>query len=1059
MRSSQNYRMRRAHRGQTLIIALAILFVLLFIGGLFVVQIARNLTAATRSKDTGNSQAFSEAGINFCANQLTYSEEGADWRPAPTPPFTSASDTVGVTDPDFRWLSKGFSRVFFNGGRALVRVVYEPRADDPRSQYLRIEAVGRPGDISQGDIDPTVFVQRGSLPPQLRREQVAYVQLGLTDYLFFVTNKDRTSYENFVGTPHLNASIAGQTPPATGGLRDTAFVVGDPTIAAHTTDGVNNGEVLYGAPMRFGGNVRIGGDSYFYLSPRLSYPAPAETILTSGSFNLAPTRLVANGACSGSATILDDNDLQAFVNTSLNTAPVAQAIEPSGCKAFSTIQGLVRDGSSAPDNIGFVRGIPRLDPMLMDTKVDGTGVLRYRAATLYSGYFDQTKPGTPNTGFYGWGRGVYINNPQDLQHESQGVNGGYSLRSDWLDPKAFPNSFWSGPNYRPPGVQLEIRGTHLIFTRSDNDVFRKPDGTPITTNGGKVIDIPLSDIERKNYVFPDGTAYVLPPLQHVGDEPKGTAGTPPGYVNPFNDQNSYGVDMVVMLEGNVRIKGVYGGVTDPADTTVPHLGRVHLTVVSGGTAYIEGNLVKGDGFLTGGVPTLERGSTCSILAKDYVCVNTTMFMTPENQAGVWTPDASVDGVFDVYLGTSRQSYDQSFDWGVDPISYQTGGNQSPIYLMTRHRALSPGPSAMNLFVNQAQSQFIDPATGNPYLPTFQFNQNALLPPETYGVGVVFTGTPPSPTPATSAISPYADMRGFLLRDPAGATPYYDATTKLFSTILRAPGFPNVLRFQKDQNASILLGAGGTSDYMLGSAVVAPLDIRIEAAMYAQEKSFFVIPGYSINQDPNDTRINFAQTGLRTSYSIGSSGQILDSAADKLVKDVYPFYGEPTDIRLTIFGAISENYTASMGDQAAWMAKWGYIPTNFGSLNFGSNTTTIPDDHVGVHDAKTVLCTYNNGEDRTTDFRTPLEQQENITRGLRYLYDPAFAMPYQHATDVNLTTAPTAASLRLSRALRYKYTPVTNWWPNGIYQILPPTPRQPVCPTLLYFGDSDHPLVP
>jgi len=90
MRTSPSYRMRRAHRGQTLIIALAVLFVLLFIGGLFVVQIARNLTATGRGKDTSNAQSFSEAGINYCANQLTYSEEGADWRPAPTPPFTAS---------------------------------------------------------------------------------------------------------------------------------------------------------------------------------------------------------------------------------------------------------------------------------------------------------------------------------------------------------------------------------------------------------------------------------------------------------------------------------------------------------------------------------------------------------------------------------------------------------------------------------------------------------------------------------------------------------------------------------------------------------------------------------------------------------------------------------------------------------------------------------------------------------------------------------------------------------------------------------------------------------
>ena len=112
----------------------------------------------------------------------------------------------------------------------------------------------------------------------------------------------------------------------------------------------------------------------------------------------------------------------------------------------------------------------------------------------------------------------------------------------------------------------------------------------------------------------------------------------------------------------------------------------------------------------------------------------------------------------------------------------------------------------------------------------------------------------------------------------------------------------------------------------------------------------------------------------------------------------------------------------------------------------------------MHDAKTALADYAPGQDRTIAFTSPLEQQESITRGLRYIYDPAFAMPYQHPTDVALTTNATSAT-RQSRALRSKYTPPTLWWPNGIYQILPPTPRQPVCPSLLYFGDSDHPLVP
>src|SRR5207253_743621 len=111
--------------------------------------------------------------------------------------------------------------------------------------------------------------------------------------------------------------------------------------------------------------------------------------------------------------------------------------------------------------------------------------------------------------------------------------------------------------------------------------------------------------------------------------------------------------------------------------------------------------------------------------------------------------------------------------------------------------------------------------------------------------------------------------------------------------------------------------------------------------------------------------------------------------------------------------ISENYTASMGDQAAWMAKWGYIPTKF-----GSSQIDVPDDHMGVHDAVSPLCTYNPGENRALAFTSPLEQQEKITRGLRYIYDPAFAMPYQHASDVALTTNATSAT-RQARALRSK----------------------------------------
>src|SRR5207245_242437 len=46
---------------------------------------------------------------------------------------------------------------------------------------------------------------------------------------------------------------------------------------------------------------------------------------------------------------------------------------------------------------------------------------------------------------------------------------------------------------------------------------------------------------------------------------------------------------------------------------------------------------------------------------------------------------------------------------------------------------------------------------------------------------------------------------------------------------------------------------GVQDYLLSRAAVAPMDVRIEAVMYAQHGSFFVIPGYPLNTDPSDTR--------------------------------------------------------------------------------------------------------------------------------------------------------------------------------------------------------------
>src|SRR5262249_4488329 len=126
---------------------------------------------------------------------LENSPDGADWRPAPTP----LDPVLEINDPDKRWIDDGYSRVEFGshkpGGRALIRVSYSPGYIDgnpanglnPLGKYIKIEAVGRVGFIDRND--PTTYVNQPA--PRLRREFVAYKELGLTDFLRFVTNKDK----------------------------------------------------------------------------------------------------------------------------------------------------------------------------------------------------------------------------------------------------------------------------------------------------------------------------------------------------------------------------------------------------------------------------------------------------------------------------------------------------------------------------------------------------------------------------------------------------------------------------------------------------------------------------------------------------------------------------------------------------------------------------------------------------------------------------------------------------------------------------------------------------
>jgi hypothetical protein len=86
----------------------------------------------------------------------------------------------------------------------------------------------------------------------------------------------------------------------------------------------------------------------------------------------------------------------------------------------------------------------------------------------------------------------------------------------------------------------------------------------------------------------------------------------------------------------------------------------------------------------------------------------------------------------------------------------------------------------------------------------------------------------------------------------------------------------------------------------------PLQIKIEAVMYAYTGSWFVIPPPFFNDNDEDSREAFvARGGAR------ATGTFPNNTSQ------YPFYNEPLNVEVTINGAISENMPAESSEAQSW----------------------------------------------------------------------------------------------------------------------------------------------
>ena len=1078
---------QRKHRrptkqsGQLLIIVIIILGVLLILGFAFSSIIGRNVTETGRASQRTLAGDMARSAVDMAHDQLMNSALGADWRPDATP---VTFDVAGMTrDPDALYLRPGsglavepdpvgrpgefvtdlggpdylgpYSRVGYRKGRALLRVRYQPanyealvnptgslRRPGQARNLIVIESVGRAGALnSQGKIDPSQQLNaavkvsnyidavdlRNSLGAMKgvnaaitdSRKQMAFASIGLTDFSRFVTNKDKVDRPIPFGFP--TPSIAGSWKQ---GLNVGALNEGQ-AVQVQTTTGINGG--VNNIPVNPANWLSFPGGGGMHVNGELEVHGNLDVVLNRHfGENITATDGI-KAANDASTITLRTFGYSTGPNTWVQTgAPILGAAQmDSGNPNFNTVAGALVDGNDQTDFGGYGRAGATIAAPSITTKDSKTGQNRYRVMTQQSGIISANR----NTGTWGYGEGIYIDSSERANRPSEEVRANQdpskSLPLDWLNPNNSDSLGWVGPYYIPvaPSVILMPDGFRIVRDgRSNIPTWIDP------ATGGNT-----GQAENRYFVR------IIAGEKWIADAISSPAGT---NFNAIGDPQFQALGRrfngVLMFEGDVRVRGVI-----PTD--------VQITLTSLGTIYVDGSITKGVvARSAGGAPVVidrPSQSMISLLANDFVAVNTTMFFgpdageIPQSKAADGLPDTPNPFELDLAVATELSLTTQFLlePNGINPTTWVPFMEQytaapgfsvaGPIAskIMMSVSADDNGPAFAG--INVEPDTFRAPgAPSDPYLfptvinlggPTIPFNQASIYFVATdipvYGLG----------DPSTNAYPKFETVATTIHDGTTGVTfnNYSTVSRQVISTGANPQGLyalavedPTIFRLQ-------LSAAGGnpSKNFLVSRTAIQPFDVRIEAVMYAQNGSFFVIPGPWFNPNSADTRTAFEQnyTPADTSddldATIPSTNPTYSAAVPanlQLAKQrrferfgnspEVPFFGEPLDVKVSIIGSISENMPAPMSQQSEWLKKWGWIPRRLAGTG-----GVIPADHL------------------------PLGAGGPIAA-------PNFTVTYDPVLGASAT--PTAGLLVPLRT-------------DAAGRTLPPTPRLPVSPTLVYFGDE------
>jgi type II secretory pathway pseudopilin PulG len=752
-------RMRKpnSESGQALIMAVLVMLIVAVLAALFLAVIASQLRQSLRHSLVIALREIAEAGLRYADWNLVNGPDGADWRPAQNP-----------------------GEFAYGLGKFRLTVTYEPEAGDPYSRFIKLESVARLTDN-----------------PFLERRLVAYKPILVTDYARFVHALEKNPAPASLGASvgmYLYEDATLPWPERAAPVRAYKTVIDGPVRV--NTDLVWHGEVLVNISANKADNVAVAGEISHDVMPRTAtWNDTAQTWLWDGP----------------------PSEVRVSFTGGVTSVPVLPSDDP----AFTTVGGHYRDGRAENDAAGDPRYVRYLDPPTLSRE-------RYLTLTRDSGTWlgvdddgDGTVDRQVNTGWFGYGKGIYIDNAEHIKAEHNYD----AMRSEWVgatapyEPSAVVIEFWPGGpgGAPPPELRLTWRGGSGQFQ----------DRTGANIGGSLILPFPQNGV-----IFATGDLAVrgtLPPR----------IGSPTHY---YDDDSNRNYD---------------------------------LTIVSGGNIFIEGNVLSP---VTAQLPgaTADTDTKLALLARDSVVFNTTnlqQIVQPTTQVsagGVPWYEVRPDWPLDVVISTAS----------MDPISIYLKHTGQPNVSLPTGRA---GAAVMQVLIN-----------GVPY---------------------------PDPAWDRGSLGVYSDPTKYYLFEPTPLWRYNNETNAVFPAVESIPNtIPNTFG-QADKRIEFAPTAVGepqivrftvTADsprFYWVRDIRARVDVEIDAALYAEHGSWYIIPGSWPTAGPEPT-------GGDPDYD----------------PDVSPLPGEPMDIRITVRGAVSENRTAPLGDVNDWTAKWrgsdeGWLPTS------------------------------------------------------------------------------------------------------------------------------------